>query len=108
MAPALGYVFDRAGLAEVQVPIRLYRPSADEFLVHPWNAERIARMLPRRPEYQVIDRAGHFVFLAPCTTRFSAQAPVICRDPPGIDRTAMHAQLNAEMIDFFTRTLPPR
>jgi predicted dienelactone hydrolase len=58
MAPALGYVFDRAGLAKVQVPVRLYRPSADELLAHPWNAERIAQMLPRSPEYQVLERAG--------------------------------------------------
>lgn len=30
MAPALGYVFDRAGLANVQMPVLLYRPTVDE------------------------------------------------------------------------------
>jgi predicted dienelactone hydrolase len=108
MAPALGYVFDRAALAKVEVPVRLYRPGADELLAHPWNAERIARMLPNPPEYQVLDGAGHFVFLAPCPSAFAALIPIICTDPPGIDRNAIHMRLNAEMIDFFRRALERR
>jgi predicted dienelactone hydrolase len=108
MAPAVGYVFDRAGLSKVEVPVHLYRPTADEMLVHPWNAERIARMLPKPPEYQLVEGAGHFVFLAPCSAILAARAPVICRDPPGIDRAAFHARLNTEMIDFFRRSLSAR
>jgi len=107
MAPALGYVFDRAGLAKVQVPVRLYRPAADEILRHPWNAERIARLLPRPPEYQVVERAGHYVFLAPCPALLAQRFGDICRDPPGIDRAAFHARLNGEMVDFFRRALGP-
>jgi predicted dienelactone hydrolase len=107
MAPALGYVFDKAGLAKVEVPVRLYRPSADEVLVHPWNAERIAQMLPRPPEYQVIDRAGHYVFLAPCPMLLALRIREICKDPPGVDRAAIHERLNADMVDFFRRTLGP-
>jgi predicted dienelactone hydrolase len=108
MAPALGYVFDKAGLANLQVPVRLYRPAADEVLRHPWNAERIARMLPRPPEYQIIDRAGHYVFIAPCTAALAALVPHICKDAPGVDRAAIHRRVNAEMVDFFRRTLAQR
>jgi predicted dienelactone hydrolase len=108
MAPAVGYMFDRAGLSKVEVPVRLYRPTADEMLVHPWNAERIAQMLPRPPEYLLVDDAGHFVFLAPCPAMLAARAPAICNDPPGIDRAAFHLRLNAEMVEFFRRTLPPQ
>src|SRR5262249_27161618 len=67
MAPALGPAFDQAGLADVRVPIRLYRPEADEVLRHPYNAERVRMMLPRAPEYVVLPGAGHYVFLAPCS-----------------------------------------
>jgi predicted dienelactone hydrolase len=105
MAPALGYVFDRNGLSKVEIPVRLYRPSADELLPHPWDAERIATMLPRQPEYQVLQGAGHFVFLAPCSAAFAARVPIICADPPGIDRVSIHRRLNDEMIDFFRRAL---
>jgi predicted dienelactone hydrolase len=108
MAPALGYVFDRAGLAKVEVPVRLYRPTADEILAHPWNAERIAQMLPKPPEYQLIEGAGHYVFLAPCPTFLALRIPEICKDPRGVDRAAIHARLNAEMVDFFRRTLAPQ
>ena len=108
MAPALGYVFDRAGLSKVEVPVRLYRPTADEVLIHPWNAERIAQMLPRPPEYRLIEGAGHFVFLAPCPAVLAARVPQICTDPPGVDRAAVHARVNAEMIEFFRRTLTPK
>ena len=85
--------------------LTLYRPSADEILVHPWNAERIAQLLPRPPEYQVLERAGHFVFLAPCSPALTVLARVVCTDPPGVDRAAVHTRLNADLVDFFTRTL---
>ena len=105
MAPALGYLFDRAGLAKVEVPVRLYRPSADEILAHPWNAERIAKSLPKPPEYQVVEGAGHYVFLPPCPVILALRLRDICKDPPGIDRAAFHDRLNADMVDFFRRTL---
>jgi predicted dienelactone hydrolase len=108
MAPALGQVFDKTALAEVHVPIRLYCAGADEVLRHPWNAERIRQMLPAAPEYEVIEGAGHYVFLAPCPAPMAASLPAICVDPPGIDRTAIHARLNAEMVEFFRRTLNPQ
>jgi len=108
MAPALGYVFDRAGLAKVTVPVRLYRPTADEVLVHPWNAERIAKLLPNPPEYQLVEGAGHYVFLAPCPSILASRLTEICKDPPGVDRAAVHARINADMVDFFHRTLVAR
>ncbi|MBI3496233.1 MAG: hypothetical protein HY058_02890 [Proteobacteria bacterium] len=105
MAPALGFLFDQAALAELRVPVRLYRAGADEVLRHPWHAERVRQMLPTPPEYEVIEGAGHYVFLAPCAEALMDAVPEICRDPPGIDRAAIHARLNAEMVDFFRRAL---
>jgi predicted dienelactone hydrolase len=107
MAPALGYVFDRAALASVHIPVLLYRPSADEVLPHPWNAQRIAEMLPSPPEYHVVPGAGHFIFLAPCSSAFAALVPSVCTDPAGIDRAAFHQRLNSEIIEFFRRNLVP-
>jgi predicted dienelactone hydrolase len=105
MAPALGYLFDKAGLADVKVPIRLYRAGADEVLRHPWNAERVRQMLPTPPDDVVIEGAGHYVFLAPCPPALAARIPAICIDPPGIDRRAIHQQLDADMVAFFRKTL---
>ena len=74
-------------------------------LPHPWNAERVRALLPLPPRYTVIEGAGHFVFLAPCPASLAASVPEICRDPPGIDRAAIHRELNAEMVAFFRGTL---
>ena len=105
MAPALGYTFDKVALDKVRVPVRIYRPSADEMLPQPWHAERIAQTLPMPPEYVVLDGAGHFVFLAPCSWTFALMAKQACTDPPGVDRIAIHQKLNSEMIAFFRKSL---
>jgi predicted dienelactone hydrolase len=105
MAPALGFLFDPPALAGITVPIRLYRAGADEVLPADWNAERVRQALPRPPEYAVIEGAGHFIFLAPCSASLAQAAPEICRDPPGLDRAQIHQMLNADMVDFFRRTL---
>ncbi len=56
----------------------------------------------------MIEGAGHFVFLAPCSAALARAVPAICTDPPGIDRVAIHEKLNAEMAAFFRRTLADR
>jgi hypothetical protein len=35
-----------------------------------------------------------------------ALASGLCTDVSGMDRTAVHAKLNAEIVDFFDRKLP--
>lgn len=107
MAPGFGFLFDRAGLADVDVPVRLYRAENDQVLRQPWHAQRIADNLPRPPEYEVIKGAGHYVFLAPCAPEIASRNTILCLDPPGVDRAAIHRQLNDEMVDFFRRTLQP-
>jgi predicted dienelactone hydrolase len=104
-APGFGYAFDQDALSKVHVPILLYRPSEDDLVPHPWGAERIARFLPERPDYRVLEGAGHLVFFAPCPWLFSLMARQACVDPGGIDRVALHKRLNAEMIAFFRQTL---
>jgi predicted dienelactone hydrolase len=105
MAPALGFAFDRDSLAGVKVPIRMYRPQADEVVRYPNNAEYLKEILPNAPEYVMLPGAGHYVFLAPCPPAFAGQARDICVDPPGVDRAAVHARLNGEIEGFFRRTL---
>lgn len=105
LAPAFGMAFDAAGLETVTVPVRIYRGTADRVLRPPHHAVRIARLLPRPPEFVEVPNAGHFVFLPPCPPDFAEKAPEICRDPEGVDRAAFHRRLNREMFDFFHRTL---
>lgn len=70
-----------------------------------WNTANLRRELPRPPEEHVIQGAGHFDFLPPCTAALAQQAPQICASAPGFDRAAFHRELNAEVTKFFLKTL---
>ena len=105
MAP-LSVMFDAKGLAGVTIPLRIYKAANDQLLQNRFNTDPLLRALPRPPEQAEVP-GNHFVFLAPCTAQLKAVAAPICTDPPGVDRAAVHAQLNAEIVAFFNRTLPP-
>src|SRR5208282_4920497 len=99
------YLFDRDGLKAVTIPIHIDEPTDDRAMKAAHNAERIRDLLPRPPEYVRLKDAGHDVFVAPCPEPLRAGIPAICIDAPGIDRVAVHRQVNAEMADFFRRAL---
>lgn len=101
MAPGLGFMFSRKTLQSVTRPVLIYRAANDQAIRHPFSEEWIAEALGRKPEYHVVP-GPHLIFLAPCAP---GRADEICRDPPGIDREAVHATINAGMLDFFGRTL---
>ncbi len=103
MAP-LGVLFDKAGLAGVDIPLRLYEAADDQVLVNAWNADRVLAALPRPIEHASVP-GGHYVFLAPCPPALAAELPLLCNDAPGVDREAIHRQIDAEILSFFDRTL---
>jgi predicted dienelactone hydrolase len=102
MAPAWSVFFDRHGLADVTIPLRLYRAANDTTVRAATGEEHLLKLLPRQPEYVVIPDGDHNVFVAPCGPGFRGPA---CRDPKGVDRVAIHRVMNAEILDFFDRTL---
>jgi predicted dienelactone hydrolase len=103
MAP-LGVVFDTAGLATIGIPLRVYQAADDQVLVNAWNADHVIGLLPRAPEHATVP-GGHYVFLAPCSPTLTAAVPALCVDPPGVDRSQIHRQVYAEILDFFDRSL---
>jgi predicted dienelactone hydrolase len=105
-APALGFAFDRAGLAGVTVPVQLWRADADRVLPAPFYADAVRGALPVPPEFHAVAGAGHFDFLAPCAD--PKTVPQICESAPGFDRAAFHTRFNAEVVRFFGATLRGR
>lgn len=101
MAPAMGFMFPRKTLQAVTKPVLIYRAQQDSAIRHPFSEEWIAENLGRKPEYHVVP-GDHLVFLAPCPP---PRRDDICSDKPPIDRRAVHATINAGMVDFFSRTL---
>ncbi len=105
-APALGFTFSKAGLADIRIPIQLWRDLDDHILPNPDYAEAVRANLPTPPEMHLVEHADHFDFLAPCSARLSTVAPEICRSEPGFDRTAFHTVFNREVVRFFREKLP--
>jgi predicted dienelactone hydrolase len=104
VAPALGFTFSPDGLKNVKAPVQLWRAENDLIVPHPRYAEAVRLALPRAPEYHVVANAGHFDFLAPCSSALASIAPPICTSASGFDRAAFHVIFNAAVVSFFGRT----
>ena len=105
MAP-VGALFGNDAMAELTAPVRIYRAEKDMVLRQPFHAERVHQLLPKA-EYVVVNNAGHYAFLAPFPAGLGPGVGPVADDPPGFDRPAYHAKLNAELTQFFLRTLAP-
>jgi len=104
MAP-LSLIFDQAGIARIDRPVFLYYGDSDHVLIPAENAARIRPWMKTLVGVKVVPHADHWVFIDPCSAELSKEAPVICSDPPGVDRVKVHAQLNADALAFFRTTL---
>jgi predicted dienelactone hydrolase len=104
-APAVSYLFGPGSLKQVSIPLQLWRASDDEMVPDEWNTALVRKELPVAPEEHVVPRAGHYVFLAPCSETLAKQAPQICADAAGFDRAAFHRAFNQEIVTFFKKVL---
>ncbi|MNO98234.1 Alpha/beta hydrolase family protein [compost metagenome] len=104
MAP-LSLMFGRHALAGVQVPTLLYSGDNDQLVAVDKNADALARKLPIMPDYRLLEGAGHFVFMAPCSAEQHKVMAALCTDAEGVDREGIHRSLVAEAARFFTRAL---
>lgn len=100
MAP-LGVFFDRAALQQVTAPVHLYAAMADRVLLPNYNVLPVRDGLPNLRAFRPIVGADHYVFLAPCGPEMAESVPVLCKDPPGIDRALLHRQINEDAVAFF-------
>lgn len=104
-APAVSYLFGPGSLKAVRIPIQLWRASNDDQVPDAWNTALIQQELPIPAEEHVVTRAGHYVFLPPCSEALARQAPQICSDDASFDRATFHRNFNREVVAFFKRTL---
>ncbi|GGF50023.1 hypothetical protein GCM10011611_65530 [Aliidongia dinghuensis] len=95
-------LFQRDGLTGVTLPVLLVRPAASE-LPGDANALGLAAALPRAPDLETVP-GGHFVFTDSCPSTARSGEPR-CLDPPGVDRAAVQAQVEAQLLRFFGANL---
>jgi hypothetical protein len=97
-------MFTREDLAEVQIPLLIWRSELGGENVDPKNTAITANSLSGKPDIHSVP-AGHFAFLAPCSPQFAANLPRLCIDPPCFDRTAFHRDFDASIVKFFREHL---
>ena len=110
--PAFGPLFDPDGLKEVTVPIQLWASalSGEDQTGGEVTLDYVAtivRDLPVKPDFHLVQNAGHFAFLPPCTPALAKKRPNLCTDRPGFDRVAFHNELDAATLAFFRQHLRP-
>jgi predicted dienelactone hydrolase len=88
-------------LKNVKAPIQVWASQFGGDGVLPHNAPTLAKTLPHPPEYHLVPNAAHFAFLAPCSATMKNDAPELCVDANGFDRTAFHQQLDEMALRFF-------
>ncbi|MGK0684019.1 alpha/beta hydrolase family protein [Serratia marcescens] len=101
MAP-VSAPFATESLKTFTKPTLIFVDDKDEELSWRENAGELAKTLPAKPQLKVIPGAGHFVFLAPCSTELRAAAPALCEDPPGVDRVAVHNMVENDITRFLS------
>jgi predicted dienelactone hydrolase len=104
MAP-VSFVFDEAGLASIDRPVFLYYAQDSHILPPKANALRIAPLIKTLVGIKMIPKAGHFVFVGPCSAKLAKAVPRICEDPPGVDRAKAYVQVDADALNFFRTAL---
>jgi hypothetical protein len=93
-----GSIFDQQGLWSVPPAVLLYRAEQSD-LAAQGNIFALAKALPHPPIQESV-QGGHFVFVGPCPTELEATEPLVCKDAPGVDRTAIQESVQARVLDF--------
>jgi predicted dienelactone hydrolase len=96
--------FADANLANVNIPLQIWRSQFGGYGTDPEGTARVAGSLPGQPEIHIVP-AGHFAFLAPCSAELAAAVPRICTDTPGFDRAAFYRAFDADVVRFFSEHL---
>jgi len=95
----LATMFKAPGFSALRIPVLLFRPESDALLSAPRNALAVASGLPERPQQQIVP-GNHFVFIDPCPPQIASDVPLVCQDAPGVDRPAIHRQMEDQIVAF--------
>ncbi len=104
IAPAVGMTLTHDSLRSMRVPVDIVVGSADPIATPKDNADLIRSQI-RGARETVLPNVAHYTFLDTCTAAGKEKLDVFCQDPPGVDREAVHVQVDEIAVDFFDRAL---
>jgi predicted dienelactone hydrolase len=101
VADPVSVFFTGEGLAGITIPVQLWASEKGGDGVEPKTVEAVNMALKAPHTFTKVEHAQHFSFLTVCPPECAEQLPVICRDPPGLDRAQFHEQFNDALTKFF-------
>jgi predicted dienelactone hydrolase len=101
VADPLSVFFTAEGLASITIPVQLWGSDTGGDGVEPKTVEEVDTALKAPHTFTKVEHAQHFSFMTVCPADFAEQEPVICKDPPGLDRAQFHEQFNDALTTFF-------
>jgi predicted dienelactone hydrolase len=105
IAPAVSETQTSESLRAIRIPIELVVGAADPIAPAATNADYLRANLHGVRETVLPGNVAHYTFLDSCTAAGKAKIPVYCSDGAGVDRDAVHAQVEAMAVAFFNRAL---
>jgi predicted dienelactone hydrolase len=107
IAPPVGVTIALDSLHSIRVPVEIVAGAADPILPPKDNAD-LARAHIRGAKETVLPNVVHYTFLDTCTAEGKKKLGVLCEDPAGVDREAVHTQVDEMAVGFFERQLRGR
>lgn len=99
--PAPNFFFGPQDLKNVTIPIQLWSSEHGGFGASVARSEAIRDALLPKPDFRIVPKAAHYIFLTPCSAGQAIRNAEICVDAPDVDRVRFHAEFNAAARDFF-------
>ena len=104
IAPAMGMTLTHESLRSMRVPVHIVVGSADPIAAPKDNADIIRSQIHGAKE-TVLPNVVHYTFLDDCPAQGKKELGVFCEDPPGVDREAVHVEVEEMAVGFFDREL---
>lgn len=104
IAPAVGFTLTPDSLHDMRLPVDIVVGSADPIAPPKDNADYIRAHI-RGAKETVLPNVVHYTFLDTCTAAGKEKLGVFCADPQGVDRDAVHQQVDEMAVQFFDRAL---
>ena len=101
VADPLSIFFTAEALAGITIPVQLWGSEKGGDGVEPKTVEGVNSALKAPHTFTQVENAQHFSFLTVCPPSIAEQEPVICNDPPGLDRAQFHERFNEALTKFF-------
>lgn len=102
LAPALIQAFSQESLQAIDAPFLIVAGTGDRIAPAATNADRLLNLIPGARSIE-IGGAGHYAFLSKCSLK-GRLAVSVCRDPAGISRARVHADVSEAVAAFFRST----